>query len=298
MKPLLLLTLFIFSLGVHAQRITTLVLEDAAGLRDTVYFGQQNGATPGIDPALGEIDISSVPMGLSEMRFVSRAPQSCFFNVATVFRTFTYESKADFRGSVPGAYLDWFAPNYGLTPAQMEENTFNIKIRCSSLPCTLSAITQAPFLMQAPYYSLFFNGNGERAWETDCNGNGAAVNNGGVLSSSAFPGLIEEIRQLPGRPQDTTFYMTLFVYNSITSLPRSLRELNLRVHNQELVAGNELFTPQHVAVVDMLGREQFQQVWPGGQQQLALPALNGIYLVRLRYQDGHTAVVRHRFSAQ
>ena len=284
--------LCLLSISGFAQRITTLVLTDAQGLRDTVYFGQQNGATAGIDPSLGEIDISSVPMGLSEMRFASRAPLSCFFNAMATYRNHTYESKSDYRGQLNGANLDWFAPNYGLSPAQMEENTFHLKVKCTALPCTLSSVTAGPFPL--PFaYSILISANGISSWETDCIPRGSGTTNS-ILSPTEFPGLVDVISSST-IVRDSTIFYTFFLNNPTTSLPRSLSSLNLKVTNQTLEAYNTI-TPTHAAIIDMLGREQYAHTWPKGESSIPLPSLTGLYMIRLRYPDGGAIVVRHWFG--
>jgi hypothetical protein len=76
----------------------------------------------------------------------------------------------------------------------MEENTFNLKVKCTSFPCTLTSISQGPF-PQVFQPLLYITANGNVAWNTDCNSNGTAPNSS-LLSSSEFPGFIDEIRQL------------------------------------------------------------------------------------------------------
>lgn len=278
----------------YAQRITTLVLEDAAGLRDTVYFGQQNGATPGIDPALGEVDISSVPMGLSELRFASKAPISCFWLNNVAYQNHTYETKEDYRGLLMGGRIDFTQPNYGQSLIDMEENMFHLKVKCTALPCTLRSISPGPW----PTVTSIFRANtySTLTWNTDCSRGGTSGVNG-ILSRVVFPGFLAVVRSNPNNPvQDTTFYLSLYLDPGTTFLPRSLSSLNLRLINNELVVSDGVLTPSHITIVDMVGRERFQQDWPQGEQQLALPPLHGLYMLRLRYPDGSGVVVRQLFG--
>lgn len=190
----ILLVPFLFlliSLPTQAQRIATLVLQDARGWRDTVYFGQENGATPGIDPALGEVEISSIPMLGTEMRFVSRAPRSCFYDSMLTYRQHNYETKKDVRGVLNGSrYWRYAQINFGLTTQEMEEHMFHLKIKCSALPCTLNAVAGSPFSSRGNNINNTIVAGSQ--WESSCRSLGNFSWNS-VIDYSFFPGFILEI---------------------------------------------------------------------------------------------------------
>lgn len=236
MKKLFTLLLVLVSWYCHAQRITTLVLQDANGWRDTVYFGQHPGATPGIDAALGEVEMSNIPMLGTEMRFVSRAPLSCFIDSMLFYRNHSYESKKDLRGTLVGGPIWMYgSQNFGLTNSEMADNTFHLKVKCTALPCTLTALNQGPFVNQLTDFLVVYSVAGS-TWETNCSSLRSVVSNN-FLDYSFMPGRLDIIRShLPN--VDTLFYYYFYYVKGPTSLPRSLSLLNLKVSNQTLEAGN------------------------------------------------------------
>lgn len=233
-------------------------------------------------------------MGLSELRFASKAPISCFWRNNVAYQNHTFESKADFRGQLLGGRFDLSLPNFGQTPAEMEENMFHLKVKCTALPCTLISLNVGPFPTPTSIFRTITYGN--LSWQTDCS-SGGTTGIPSIISSGRFPGVVTTFLGNPNNPvQDTTFYLSLYLDPGTTFLPRSLNSLNLRLINNELVASDGVLTPTHVTVVDMVGRERFQHDWPLGEQQLALPPLHGLYMLRLRYPDGSGVVVRQLFG--
>lgn len=274
---------------------TALVLEDATGITDTVHFGYVRGATTGLDPAGGEVDLTGIPMGLTEMRFVSTAPRSCFLDSMFSYRTHNYETKRDFRdvigrGGRPIVGYPYYGNNgNGLV---LEDNVYSLKVKCSTPPCTIKTLTSITF--QNMFDGILVKSRDSLSWVTNC------ITSEPDLLDNTFIGMPAQYSfktiGSTSSSRDTVVYLDIFAYFTYTNLPRTLRQLNLLAINNTLEATDAARLPQQVQVVDAVGRVVSQQPWPANERRCTLPNLSGMHVLRITYADGAVANVKHLFA--
>jgi hypothetical protein len=183
--------------------------------------------------------------------------------------------------------------NYGITAAEMEENMFFLKVKCSTPPCTLKAITAGP--MPSWPYGLLFTISDSIGYELTCQPSIVSPIGLTHLYDRDFPGILDIVTTSIAN-QDTLYYYSFYHEFTYSSIPKSLRSLNLTIKDNKITTNGTSTAPSAITVVDMLGRQQYSHTWPKGELSIPLPSLSGLHMIRLRYPDGATAVVRHQFG--
>lgn len=283
MKIILLLLFCVLSILGNAQPVISFSLELSDGTnKDTVTVGYDPSATNLIDPQLGEIDISTTPRKVIDIRSIAM-PMNCILDSINNGFSGFYETKIDFK---PGFLGLPQRPrtgqrNYGMNVQSFDSSTFYFSCKLTNMPCTLSFINNVNSgslsgLQLISYSNILFCSR---------------------IRSRNIPANLPSGFQLfifNNNPSfiDSIVYISLTAYNETTSLPKTLAAAQLQLR-QNVLTATTAFKPERVEAVDYLGRVQHQGEWAKDQASYELPLQSGIWFLRL-YYNGQPTVLRVR----